>query len=185
MASREPDPRRLDVAAFAADDGELAGELPGDALPRLVAATLAPVDRAERPPVRWRVVGARRVLEGAGLQPALDVDASTDVLLECQRCLQPMTLALHAERRIFFVDGEDAAAALDAEVEDDVLAMTPALDVRTLVEDELLLALPIVPRHEVCPQPLPRAFVDDDPAVEPGDHPFAALAALKQGSRPN
>ncbi len=96
-----------------------------------------------------------------------------------------MRLALEAERRIFFVEGEEAAAALDAENEDDVLALAPALDLKELVEDELLLALPLVPRHEVCPEPLPRALVEDDPAGEPADHPFAALAALKQGSRPN
>ena len=88
-------------------------------------------------------------------------------------------------RRIFFVEGEEAAAALDAETEDDVLALTPTLDLLALVEDELLLALPLVPRHEVCLQPLPRALVDDDPAVASADNPFAALAALKQGSRPN
>ena len=56
------------------------------------------------------------------------VGADTDVTLECQRCLQPMRVPLHAERRIFFVEGEDAAAALDAESDDDVLALTPALD---------------------------------------------------------
>jgi uncharacterized protein len=36
-----------------------------------------------------------------------------------------------------------------------VLALEPALDLKELVEDELLLALPLVPRHEVCPEPLP------------------------------
>ena len=82
-----------------------------------------------------------------------------------------MRVPLHAERRIFFVDGEDAAAALDAESEDDVLALTPALDLAELVEDELLLALPLVPRHEQCPEPLPRAFVEDDPAHRPGRQP--------------
>ena len=86
--------------------------------------------------------------------------------------------------RCFFVKGEDAAAALDAEAEDDVLALTPALDLRELIEDELLLALPLVPRHAHCPEPLPRAFVED-PAVDPADNPFAALAVLKGGLRPN
>ena len=54
-----------------------------------------------------------------------------------------------------------------------------------LIEDELLLALPLVPRHEQCPEPLPRAFVEDDPAIDPADNPFAVLAALKRGPRPN
>ena len=61
-------------------------------------------------------------------------------------------------------------------------ALTTALDLPMLLEDELLLALPLVPRHDVCPEPLPRAFRDEADAAE---RPFAALAALKQGSRPN
>jgi uncharacterized protein len=185
MASREFDPRRLDVAAFAAAAGELAGELPVEALPRLRSATLPPAADSPRPEVRWHVVGERLLLAGAGVQPSLLVEASTEVSLECQRCLQPMRVPLRAERRIFFVDGEDAAAALDADNDDDVLALTPALDLPALLEDELLLALPLVPRHEVCPQPLPRGLADEDPTAVVADHPFAALAALKQSFRPN
>ena len=184
-SSRDIDPRRLDVASVAAAGGEFAGEWPADRLPRLMSATLAPGDGSPRPPIVWRAVGKRRVLPGAGTRPSLAIAADTDVTLECQRCLQPMRLPLHAERLIFFVEGEDAAAALDAESEDDVLASTPALDLRELIEDELLLALPLVPRHAHCPEPLPRAFVEDDPAVDPADNPFAALAALKSGQRPN
>ena len=183
--TRDLDPHRLDVAAFAAARGELAGTWPAHRLTRLVEATLAPADGAARPDVGWRASGERRVLAGAGAQPALSVGADTEVTLECQRCLQPMRVSLQAARRIFFVYGEDAAAALDADSDDDVLALTPALDLADLIEDELLLALPLVPRHEHCPEPLPRAFVEDDPAIDPADNPFAVLAALKRGPRPN
>ncbi|MBV9891558.1 MAG: DUF177 domain-containing protein [Rhizobacter sp.] len=179
------DPKRLDVAAFAAAGGELEGEIAADAMPRLASATLPPENGLPRRDVFWRAAGARLPLAGAGVQPSLEVTAATDVTLECQRCLRPMPVALRAERRVFFVEGEDAAAALDAETEDDVLALAPALDLPALLEDELLLALPLVPRHDVCPEPLPRAFRDDADTIEPEAHPFAALAALKQGSRPN
>ena len=184
-SSRDLDPHRLDVAAFAAAGGEIAGEWPAGRLARLVAATLPPQDGAGRPGIAWRASGARRALAGAGVQPSLSVGADTEVTLECQRCLQPMCVPLHAERRVFFVEGEEAAEALDAESEDDVLAVTPALDLADLIEDELLLALPLVPRHDRCPEPLPRAFVEDDPALDPADNPFAVLAALKRGPRPN
>jgi uncharacterized protein len=43
----------------------------------------------------------------------------------------------------------------------------------------------LVPRHERCPKPLPRALVEPDPPGDPADNPFAALAALKRGPRPN
>jgi uncharacterized protein len=184
-SSRGDAPDRLDVAAFAAAGGELAGVWPADRLPRLAASTLPREDAAARTPIAWRASGGQRELAGAGVLLSLLIAADTEVTLECQRCLQSMRQTLHAERRIFFVDGEDAAAALDAESEDDVLALTAALDVRALIEDELLLALPLVPRHEHCPEPLPRALVDDDSAADPADHPFAALAALKRSPRPS
>jgi len=184
-STRDPDPHRLDVAAFASAGGQLAAEWPANRLTRLTAATLEPEDGASRADIGWHVKGERRVLAGAGVQPSLSLGAETEVTLECQRCLQPMRVPLRAERRIFFVEGEDAAEALDAEGEDDVLALTAALDLADLVEDELLLALPLVPRHEHCPEPLPRPFVEDDPAIDPADNPFAVLAALKRGPRPN
>jgi uncharacterized protein len=182
--SRDHDPKRLDVAAFAAAGDQLEGRWSAEQLARLTSATGAPAEGA-RAGIGWQVHGERAALGNAGLQPSLDIRADTEVTLECQRCLQPMTLPLHAERRIFFVEGEDAAAALDAESEDDVLALTPALDFEALIEDELLLALPLIPRHDVCPQPLPRPFVDQDAVDQPADHPFAALAALKRGSLPS
>ena len=184
-SARDLDPHRLDVGAFAAAGGKLSGDWPAERLTRMVAATQAPEAGTPRARIAWRASGRRGVLEGAGTQPSLCVAADTEVTLECQRCLQPMRVPLHAERRIFFVDGEEAAAALDAESDDDVLALTPALDLAELIEDELLLALPLVPRHERCPEPLPRAFVEDDPAIDPADNPFAVLAALKRGPRPN
>ena len=186
MAAPRPlDPKRLDVVSFAAVAGELAGTITADAMLRLASATLPPEDGSPRPDVQWRATGERLPLAGAGVQPSLLVHASTVVTLECQRCLRPIRVALRADRRIFFVEGEDAAAALDAEAEDDVLALTPALDLPMLLEDELLLALPLVPRHDVCPEPLPRAFRDEADAAQAAEHPFAALATLKQGSRPN
>ena len=89
-------------------------------------------------------------------------------------------VALQVSRNFLFVHGEDAAAQLDTDTEDDVLAITRALDLRELIEDELLLAMPIVPRHEVCPEPLvPAANAAAEP-VEDKPNPFAALAGLKR-----
>mgnify|MGYP003353005379 CR=1 FL=1 len=74
---------------------------------------------------------------------------------------------------------EQQAAELDAELEDDVLSLERSIDLRELVEDELLLALPLVPRHAECPEPLPLPD-DEAPADVPEQpRPFAALAALK------
>lgn len=180
--SRISDPRRLDVAAFAAAGGELAGEWPQGELSRLVGAVVS--DGSPPAPVGWRARGAREPLQGAGVQPSLRLDARTEVVLECQRCLQPMRVHLEVDRRLFFVDGENAAEALDAESDDDVLAISPSLDLRGLVEDELLLALPLVPRHDACALPL-LPGVAETPAEEAAAHPFAGLAALRAKTLPN
>jgi uncharacterized protein len=183
--SRAHDPRRLDVAAFAAAAGELEGSWPADRFARLLSVTAAPPDGAAGADVAWRVRGEHRVLPGAGVRPSIEIGAETVVTLECQRCLQPMRVPVQVSRRVFFVDGEDAAAALDAESEDDVLALVPALDLGALIEDELLLGLPLVPRHVACPEPLARAFVDEAAEPDPADNPFAVLAALKRGAPPS
>lgn len=180
--SRITDPRRLDMAAFAVAGADLAGEWPQREFARLAGVAVAGAAAAQ--PVRWHASGARVSLEGAGVQPALQIEADTHVVLECQRCLQPLQLPLHIARHIFFVAGEDVAAALDAGSDDDVLALTPSLDLHALVEDELLLALPLVPRHAACALPLPVGGAGL-PAEEMAEHPFAALAALKARLLPN
>jgi uncharacterized protein len=108
------------------------------------------------------------------------LSASATVWLECQRCLKPVAVPLKVDRALRFVRGEDEAARLDAESDDDVLELTHAINVLELIEDELLLALPIVPRHDQCPDALPMQHeVEED--TEPAPNPFAKLAALRRG----
>lgn len=180
MKSRSHDPLRLDMAAFAADGGELDGAWAGPDLARL-AELQAPPQDGVLSDVRWSARGELRPVTGGEPELWLHLAADTSAWLTCQRCLQPMAEPLAVDTRIRFVRGEAQAEALDGEEEYDVLALVRAFDLRTLVEDELLLALPIVPRHGTCPQPLavpaePEAAADD-PA--PRENPFAALAALR------
>ena len=179
---RQHDPLRLDVAAFIAEGAALSGQWPGAALPRLAESQTPPQDLA-LPEVAWSAQGERRSVPGSEPELWLTLEVQTTVWLTCQRCLQPFQVSLAFERRLRFVRGEAEAEALDAESEDDVLALSRWLDLRELVEDELLLALPLVPRHEVCPQPLPMSAADAMPDVEVAEppHPFAALQALKSG----
>lgn len=175
---RPHDARRLDVALFAAEGGLLEGEWPGMQLDRLADSQTPPQD-VPVAPVHWRVHGERRPVTGGEDELWLGLQAQTTVWLTCQRCLQPMREPLAVDCRIRFVRGEAAAEALDAELEDDVLALVRSLDVAELIEDELLLALPIVPRHGECPEPLPLP-ADEAPEPAPADSPFAVLQGLKR-----
>ena len=174
--SREFEAIRLDVQRFADDGALLQGEWPLRELPRLLDS--AAEDRRPGPDstVHWQARGQRV----AGPDPAiwLHVGARTSIALQCQRCLAPVDVEVEVDRRFRFVRGEAAAAALDATSEDDVLALTRALNLRELIEDELLLALPLVPMHAVCPTPLQVEKEGLEVAEEA--NPFAVLAALKR-----
>lgn len=183
MKEREFDPRRLDVEAFAKAGASLVGTWPVQALERLTASSVGVV---EGDAVAWQARGESRPVRGGPAQVWLHVQAQTQVPLECQRCLSPVKTQVEVSRSFLFVHGEATAAELDAESEEeDVLALTRALDLLELIEDELLLALPLVPRHEVCPQPLVAEAPESESVDDGAPHPFAALAALKRGGLPN
>ena len=177
-ASKPVDPRQLSLLRFAETAGSLTGTRPAAELTRL-AADAPPAGAGE---VHWSAQGERRAVTGDSPQTWLHVQAHTEVELVCQRCLAPMTLALQAERSFRFVRDEDEAARLDEESEDDVLALPRRglLDLHELVEDELILALPIVPRHAVCPEPLPLPASEPDEEEAAPPNPFQALAVLKR-----
>ena len=180
MTSRPPDPRRFDVAAAAAAAATLEGCWPLAGFTRLTDG--APAGEARGGELHWSVRSQRRPVPGGEDQIWLHLEARARVWRECQRCLLPVALDLEVARALRFVATEEQAAALDAESEDDVLALGRRLDLHELVEDELLLALPLVPMHTTCPQAPPMRFGDDAVAAdaEPAPRPFAALARLKR-----
>lgn len=108
----------------------------------------------------------------------LDLAASTRLPMVCQRCLKPVVVDIHAAQKIRFVATEAQAAMEDDDCEEDVLALEPELDVAALLEDELIMGIPIVATHSVCQaegyQPEP------DAVVEAKVSPFAVLASLKK-----
>lgn len=189
---RGPSPRSLDVAAFCREGASIDGQWALAELPRLAASLAAgdggPADTA----VRWRAVGSLQSVAGRAGVCTVDLEVHAVVPLECQRCLHPMRLPLDVQQRLRFVASEEDAARLDEELEDDVLALTPRADLRELVEDELLLALPLVPRHEECPRSPDMVQAAGESPAETGaagqqgeaEHPFAALAAWRKRQPP-
>lgn len=177
MRTRSFDPLHLDVEVFSKSGGQLAGEWALGELERLCASAdpQVPVGPADR--VAWSLAGEQRSVRGKEPETWLALTAQATVSMTCQRCLSPLPVALDVRHAVQFVSGEEEAAALDAEGDDDVLALTRSLNAKALVEDELLLALPLVPRHEFCPAPLTLAA--DESADGPARQPFAALAQWK------
>ena len=174
------DPRRLDVKAFAQADGELQGQMPLVQWPRLWAEQQAGGQAADHV-VRWRLQGSTVPVTGGPARIGMALWAQAQLLMQCQRCLAPVVETVVAEREFVFVADEATAEAMDDESEEDVLAISRDFDALSLIEDELIMALPLVARHDVCPQDLPAAAVDEAfEAASERPNPFAALAALKK-----
>jgi len=176
----QTNPRAIDLAAMCRDAAVVEGSVPLTELPRLCTSLFgSPGDAAE---AVWSAQGSQKLVTGGEAERWLHLRSSAEVTLQCQRCLQAMRQPLAVDRRFRFVRNEQEAARLDEEIEDDVLELPARLDLMELLEDELILALPIVPRHEgACPEPLP---LPADTLVDEAEarNPFAALAALRKPS---
>ncbi|MCK6391153.1 MAG: YceD family protein [Azonexus sp.] len=123
--------------------------------------------------ISWVVEG----FKGDRGEPLLQLTVSGTISLACQRCLGAISFELDVDNLLEIVP-EGADLSQD-ELEDDTRDFLPVvreLDVVELVEDEILLALPVAPRHERCGLP---------GAADAGEreNPFAALAGLK--GKPN
>jgi uncharacterized protein len=175
MKARLFDALRLDVVAFAAAQGELDCAWPLAGMHRLQESVSGVL--AAHPDVVCQAHGFEVPLQVGPPEVWIVLSAQACLLMQCQRCLGDVEVALSVNKRFRFVATEVEAAALDDELEDDVLEQQPELNLQLLAEDELLLELPIVPRHEACSQPLHRA--SESPASPEPPNPFAALTSLK------
>jgi uncharacterized protein len=78
------------------------------------------------------------------------------VPLTCQRCLTPYAFHIQSDSTILLAKDEQAADQLEILLQEDdqgleIIVGSKTLNVIELIEDEALLALPLSPRHEVCP----------------------------------
>ncbi|MFZ9250823.1 MAG: YceD family protein [Hylemonella sp.] len=171
---------RLDVGAFARADGLLSGELQLSDFSRLLSECAG---QAEGRRVSWRAQGSMPSSSGAQAQAWIHLQARVSLPLICQRCLSPVDVDLSVDRNFRFVSSERQAELEDDQAEEDVLVLSTRFDLQALVEDELLMALPLVPRHEVCPIPVKLVTQDDDfdQAQEARPRPFDVLADFKNG----
>lgn len=177
-------PERLDMRTFAQAGAQLAIDEPLTRFERLLAEVPPGADEADWV-VSWVAQGELR--PGArGAEPSvwLHLQAQAQLPLACQRCLAPVPVALAVDRWFRFVIDEVTAAAEDEDSDEDVLALEPRPNLRELIEDELLMELPLVPMHETCPQPVVMAAGVIDGAAGAGEptrkNPFAELAKLKK-----
>ncbi len=182
---------RLDVAGLAAANGYLKSDDLLQKYERLKQESCrleAELTGEEK--IVWQATG--ELVDNAGengkIKPQvwLHVIAQTHLPQTCQRCLGEVSTFLEVERSYRFVADEATAEAQDDACEEDLLAISREFNLLALIEDELLMALPQVPLHDVCPVQPKMAAVDDDfesgadaNGVAGKPNPFAVLASLK------
>ena len=158
--------RIADVFRFAAGGGVLEGEVPVAQLGRLLDQ-LADNEGV----VRWQLSGGTDA-EG---KPRLDLAVSGQLVLYCQRCLGGLDWELKIGTALLPVRaGQDLPENELENDEVDVVEVDGGLDVLSLVEDEIILALPIAPRHPDCG--MPKAETSGGARR---DSPFAVLTGLQ------
>ena len=179
--SKAVDATRLNVQALAEAGAVLDESISLHKLERLAPES---IDEKAKSTINWQAKFELR--ENAAVW--LHLHAATSIALTCQRCLTSVLTPIAVAQWYRFVDSEAIAMAEDDASAEDLLVMTPQFDLLAVLEDELLMALPLVPMHDVCPAPLalPVFGASDTAFAEPADekpHPFAALAGLKNLSK--
>ncbi len=159
--------QRYRVARELGQNSEFAGEFSLPQLPRL--STLVVKDDAE---IRVRF----EFTENRYQHPSIRGHIETRLQLECQRCLKPMSQSLDFDFDLLIDASDDDVQSFQT---DTVWTDDGYLDVLEVVEDELILALPLISMHEdvSCHQHWqPDSLPEPD---EGRNNPFAVLATLK------
>jgi uncharacterized protein len=175
----EFDAHHLHIAAFAKSQGTHAGEERMSRFERLMEQSQGLGGEAF---VTYSVQGEVRPDAAGADEPWLHLAAQASVALVCQRCLTPVDVPVSIERDFRFVASEALAEVEDEESEEDVLVISKSFDLLELIEDELLMAAPLVPKHETCPKPVKLQAADQEFVELPQDkpNPFAVLQQLKK-----
>ncbi|HXE46813.1 MAG TPA: DUF177 domain-containing protein [Ramlibacter sp.] len=178
--SKDFQARRLDVRSFAEAGAAVSGREPVQQHHRLMAETQ---ERGAASPVAWSARGELRNPRHLHPEIWLHLKAQVVLALTCQRCLSPVDVPISVERSFRFAADEDMAAAQDEQSEEDVLALSRDFDLVELVEDELLMELPLAPRHESCPVLVKLTVMDEGFNTTAAQHenPFAILEKFKPG----
>jgi len=102
---------------------------------------------------------------------------STQAVLRCQRCLEPVTLEVKSQCSYALLPPGKAPGSVSAQHE--LLELGESLALAELIEDELLLALPLVPAHKVGFCQIP-AWNSQEAVRASQPNPFSVLAKLRQ-----
>lgn len=134
--------------------------------------------------MQWTARGDVQTDESGTDQIWMYLKAEVTLPLVCQRCLAPVGVNVAIDRSFRFVETEAQAEKEDEACEEDVLALGADFSLADLLEDEVLMALPVVPRHDHCPVSVTLEVVDPgfEEALVEKVNPFAVLSTMRKGN---
>jgi uncharacterized protein len=111
----------------------------------------------------------------------VEVRVQAPLWLVCQRTLDPFVMPVTVDSRLGLIRSEQEEAGLPSGVEPLLVAEDGKLNPIDVIEDELLLALPLIPVNPdaALPEEVTRPPAESVPAEERPDNPFAVLRELK------
>ena len=89
-------------------------------------------------------------------RPQIHCQVKARLEMVCQRCLKPVDVVVASDRVLYLANSEAEAERLEAALADEdieVMVSGKNLDLAGVVEDEVILSLPLVPMHDVCVAP--------------------------------
>lgn len=159
-----------DVFKFAYEQRSLSGEVKVAAFERL-----SDLLTDNGGVLQYRIEGDVDVMR----KPRLSLIVKGHLTLRCQRCLGGLGWDLMVSNALQPVrSGQEIPEEELEDDEVDAIEVDGDLDVLSLLEDEIILALPLAPRHDECGTAHP-----DGGAVKKS--PFAVLSGLKTRSDAN
>ena len=157
----------IDPLLFAGNRQKISGSLGLNELDARVSSHEYLFDASSN--CQYQVVGSQDELG----RDMLQIEIQTCLNLICQRCLKEMVFPVEKTSRIILFTDDSALDKAMAEDDDlEGMLVVPQVSIKTLIEDEILIALPLAPRHERCTHPQLEKINRDKP------NPFALLVDL-------
>jgi uncharacterized protein len=146
------DLRSFDLPAFIRARRETRGTVRLGELERMVTETPsdAPVGALDEV-LQWQAKGEFRREQGVA-RPCLTLEIRGRVWLECQRCMTAFEFPVNIDTLYIVTESDkqaDEIALDDSDVE--VIVGSQTFDLIDLIDEEIVLSVPMVPKHDVCP----------------------------------
>jgi len=171
----EPLPTTLDVRKAAAREVSVSGLVPLSELTRLQGVLASNQGNAEA----WCSFSRDEEYRYLVL-----VKVQAKVEVHCQRCLESMPIMVETENQLAIVGDDEQAGQLPARL-DPWVVIEEQGSLWSLVEDELILGIPIVSYHdsEECKKLLDDYQQPPEETEAVSENPFKVLEQLKPGSK--